>query len=78
MEGIVVFWYLINNFCNEILGLIMNIQVPQPPGDSVSSLNFSPKANHLVATSWDNQVGFYVTFLSLLCVSCYVTCFFLT
>ncbi|XP_057247102.1 protein RAE1 isoform X2 [Beta vulgaris subsp. vulgaris] len=31
-------------------------EVPQPPGDSVSSLNFSPKANHLVATSWDNQV----------------------
>jgi hypothetical protein len=23
----------------------------------VSSLSFSPKANHLVATSWDNQVS---------------------
>lgn len=31
-------------------------EVPQPPSDSVSSLSFSPKANHLVATSWDNQV----------------------
>jgi hypothetical protein len=30
--------------------------VAQPPSDSVSSLSFSPKANYLVATSWDNQV----------------------
>ncbi|AQK40707.1 Protein RAE1 [Zea mays] len=27
------------------------------PGDSVSSLSFSPKSNLLVATSWDNQVA---------------------
>ncbi|KAL0422356.1 UNVERIFIED_CONTAM: protein RAE1 [Sesamum latifolium] len=31
-------------------------EVVQPPSDSVSSLSFSPKANFLVATSWDNQV----------------------
>ncbi|KAK4424340.1 protein RAE1 [Sesamum alatum] len=31
-------------------------EVVQPPTDSVSSLSFSPKANFLVATSWDNQV----------------------
>ncbi|KAL2537062.1 Transducin/WD40 repeat-like superfamily protein [Forsythia ovata] len=31
-------------------------EVVQPPSDSVSSLCFSPKANVLVATSWDNQV----------------------
>ncbi|XP_039158990.1 protein RAE1 [Eucalyptus grandis] len=31
-------------------------EVIQPPSDSVSSLSFSPRANHLVATSWDNQV----------------------
>ncbi|RYQ87180.1 hypothetical protein Ahy_B09g094649 [Arachis hypogaea] len=31
-------------------------EVTQPPGDSISSLCFSPKANFLVATSWDNQV----------------------
>ncbi|PKI37820.1 hypothetical protein CRG98_041770, partial [Punica granatum] len=30
-------------------------RVIQPPSDSVSSLSFSPKANFLVATSWDNQ-----------------------
>ncbi|KAF3675215.1 Protein RAE1 [Capsicum annuum] len=30
--------------------------VQQPPADSVTSLCFSPKANLLVATSWDNQV----------------------
>ncbi|MED6133938.1 Poly(A)+ RNA export protein rae1 [Stylosanthes scabra] len=33
-----------------------SIEVNQPPTDSVSSLSFSPKANFLVATSWDNQV----------------------
>ncbi|KAF2301488.1 hypothetical protein GH714_025081 [Hevea brasiliensis] len=33
-----------------------SIEVTQPPSDSVSSLSFSPKANFLVATSWDNQV----------------------
>ncbi|KAK6156892.1 hypothetical protein DH2020_011140 [Rehmannia glutinosa] len=31
-------------------------EVVSPPSDSVSSLCFSPKANFLVATSWDNQV----------------------
>ncbi|KAL2349086.1 hypothetical protein Fmac_003086 [Flemingia macrophylla] len=31
-------------------------EVAQPPSDSISSLSFSPKANFLVATSWDNQV----------------------
>ncbi|KAM3337045.1 hypothetical protein P3S68_032745 [Capsicum galapagoense] len=31
-------------------------EVQQPPADSVTSLCFSPKANLLVATSWDNQV----------------------
>ncbi|CAN1121454.1 Protein RAE1 [Linum perenne] len=33
-----------------------SFEVIQPPTDSVSSLSFSPKANYLVATSWDNQV----------------------
>ncbi|KAF3674393.1 mRNA export factor [Capsicum annuum] len=33
-----------------------SIEVKEPPADSVSSLCFSPKANLLVATSWDNQV----------------------
>ncbi|KAH9715619.1 protein RAE1 [Citrus sinensis] len=36
-----------------------SIEVSQPPNDSVSSLCFSPKANILVATSWDNQVRSY-------------------
>ncbi|KAM7478945.1 hypothetical protein LguiA_027158 [Lonicera macranthoides] len=31
-------------------------EVTQSPSDCVSSLTFSPKANFLVATSWDNQV----------------------
>ncbi|XP_048563770.1 protein RAE1-like [Triticum urartu] len=33
-----------------------SLEVNPSPGDSVSSLSFSPKANHLIATSWDNQV----------------------
>lgn len=32
-----------------------SFEVPQPPSDGVSSLSFSPTANHLVATSWDAQ-----------------------
>jgi len=31
-------------------------EVASPPTDSISSLCFSPKANHLIATSWDNYV----------------------
>jgi hypothetical protein len=33
-----------------------DLEVPQPPSDGISSLSFSPVANHLVATSWDSQV----------------------
>nr|CAB3473689.1 unnamed protein product [Digitaria exilis] len=33
-----------------------SLEVTPAPEDSVSSLSFSPKANHLVATSWDKQV----------------------
>ncbi|WJX14987.1 Poly(A)+ RNA export protein rae1 [Trifolium repens] len=32
------------------------LEVRQPPSDSVSNLALSPKANFLIATSWDNQV----------------------
>lgn len=40
----------------ELLLLLPLIYVGEPPSDSVSSIHFSPKANFLVATSWDNQV----------------------
>lgn len=50
------------------LSLLFLSQVVQPPNDSVSSLSFSPKANFLVATSWDNQV--FVSFVSF-CVFFY-------
>jgi len=33
-----------------------SFEIQPNPGDSVSSLSFSPKSNLLVATSWDNQV----------------------
>lgn len=33
-----------------------DVQIPTQLGDSVSSLSFSPRANLLVATTWDNNV----------------------
>ena len=36
-----------------------DVELSSPPGDSISSINFSPVANYLVATSWDNQVRCY-------------------
>lgn len=33
-----------------------DVEVTQPPGDSISKLAFSPNANYLVAASWDNNV----------------------
>lgn len=51
-----------------------------PPSDSVSSLSFSPKANFLVATSWDNQVSLFslvsvdIFFLSFLFPSFFMFC----
>jgi len=33
-----------------------DIEVTSPPNDGISALAFSPKANYLMATSWDNQV----------------------
>ena len=36
-----------------------DIEVTSPPTDSISSLSFSPVANYLVSTSWDNQVRCY-------------------
>ena len=34
-----------------------DIEVVQPPSDSISDLAFSPLANFLAASSWDNQVN---------------------
>lgn len=33
-----------------------DIELTSPPTDSISSLCWSPTANHLIATSWDNQI----------------------
>jgi len=33
-----------------------DIEVQQPPGDTVSCLKFSPNTNFLIASSWDNNV----------------------
>jgi WD40 repeat protein len=41
-----------------IYAFLKKMQILPNPGDSVSSLSFSPKSNLLVATSWDNQVAF--------------------
>jgi len=34
-----------------------DIEVAQPPSDTISALRFSPSANFLVASSWDNKDG---------------------
>jgi len=41
------------------------LQITPPATDSISSLSFSPKADILVATSWDCQVlsSFFFTLL---------------
>ncbi len=36
-----------------------DLELSQPPSESISSLHFSPVANYLVATSWDSQVRCY-------------------
>lgn len=33
-----------------------DVAVTQPPGDSISKLAFSPNANYLLASTWDNNV----------------------
>ncbi|XP_065184420.1 mRNA export factor RAE1-like [Sycon ciliatum] len=33
-----------------------DVAVPNNPSDGISHLEFSPKANHLIASSWDGQV----------------------
>ena len=34
-----------------------DLEVTQPPSDSISKVAFSPNANYLVAASWDNNVS---------------------
>ncbi|RKP33673.1 WD40-repeat-containing domain protein [Dimargaris cristalligena] len=41
------------------MNLPKDFEVSQPPGDTVSSLSFSPQANLLTATSWNNEVRIY-------------------
>lgn len=36
-----------------------DVELSNPPSDSISSLSFSPVANYLIATSWDSQVRCY-------------------
>lgn len=34
-----------------------DVEVAEPPSDSISSLAFSPQADYLAVGSWDNNVG---------------------
>jgi mRNA export factor len=36
-----------------------DVEVPQPPTDSISEIAFSPKADLLGVSSWDNKVRIY-------------------
>ena len=33
-----------------------DIEISSPPSDGISCIKFSPAANHISATSWDNKV----------------------
>ena len=35
---------------------LKDIELPNGPTDCVSNLEFSPKSNHLIASSWDGTV----------------------
>ena len=40
----------------ECVRLMKDYEVQQPPEDSISSLSFSPNANYIVASSWNNAI----------------------
>jgi mRNA export factor len=39
--------------------LAKDVQLASPPEDSISCLSWSPVANHLAVSSWDNKVRIY-------------------
>jgi len=39
--------------------LALDMEVPQPPSDSISAIAWSPTADYLAVSSWDNQVRIY-------------------
>lgn len=41
-----------------------DIEVPETPTDSISSLAFSPAADYLAVGSWDNNVGVFRRYLA--------------
>jgi mRNA export factor len=41
-----------------------DIEVPEPPTDSISSLAFSPAADYLAVGSWDNNVCVFRCYLA--------------
>ncbi|XLT02239.1 hypothetical protein HN51_051590 [Arachis hypogaea] len=51
-----LFFFKMSTFGSANTNPNKSYEVTQPPGDSISSLCFSSKANFLVTTSWDNQV----------------------
>ena len=44
---------------NAIGDLTKDIQLASPPEDSISALSWSPVANHLAVSSWDDKVRIY-------------------
>ncbi|KAF7323857.1 Poly(A)+ RNA export protein [Mycena kentingensis (nom. inval.)] len=41
------------------LTAVKDVEVSEPPTDSISSLSFSPQADFMAASSWDNNVRIY-------------------
>ena len=38
-----------------------DVEIPEPPTDSISSLSFSPQADYLAIGSWDNSVRILIS-----------------
>lgn len=47
------------NTANTLGDLSRDVQLNQPPEDSISDLSFSPQSAHLAVASWDKKVRIY-------------------
>ena len=53
---------------NTSLSSDKDVEVADPPTDSISSISFSSQADYMAVGSWDNSVGFHKLLSELLTV----------
>lgn len=51
-----------NMFSQSGIASKKDLEVEQPPEDSISKVAFSPNSNYLVASSWNNNVCYIFLF----------------